>query len=63
MATKIVNISWCACLNEYQMDFLCDTDADFADLPKCATGSCAISVASGNVQMVNTVGDWVVFGG
>ena len=63
MAAKIVNISWSACLNEYQMDFLCDTDADFADLPKCATGSCAISVASGNVQMVNTVGDWVVFGG
>lgn len=63
MATKIVNASWCVYLNEYQKDFICDTDADFVDLPKCATGSCAISIASGNVQMVNTAGEWVAFGG
>lgn len=63
MAVKVVSISWCACLDEYQRDFICDTDADFANLPACATGSCAISVASGNVQMVNTAGEWVNFGG
>lgn len=63
MAAKLVNVYWCACLNENQMDFVCDTDDDFADLPKCATGSCAISIVSGNVQMVNTAGEWVNFGG
>ena len=63
MAAKLVNVAWCVCLNEYQMDFVCDTDADFADLPRCSTGSCAISIATGNVKMVNTVGDWVDFGG
>lgn len=63
MAAKMVNVSWCASLDAYQMDFICDTDADFKDLPECVTGSCAISIASGNVQMVNTVGEWVNFGG
>lgn len=63
MAAKIVYVSWCAPLNDYQTDFICDTDSDFADLPKCATGSCAISIASGNVRIVNTDGEWVNFGG
>ena len=63
MAVKIINNSWCACLNEYQVDFVCDTDADFVNLPECATGSCAISIASGKVRIVNTAGEWVDFGG
>lgn len=63
MAKKVVSISWCACLGEYQKDFICDTDADFATLPECVTGSCAISIETGNVKMVDTVGKWVDFGG
>lgn len=63
MAVKLMDVHWSVCQNENQMDFVCDTDADFVDLPKCATGSCAISIASGNVQIVNTSGEWVNFGG
>lgn len=63
MAIKLVNEAWCACQDDYQKDFICDTDADFANLPKCATGSSAISVASGTIKMVNASGEWAVFGG
>ena len=43
-------------------EFLCDTDADFAILPVCDTGSMAVSIESGKVMVVNTAGSWVEFG-
>ena len=42
-------------------EFIVDTDADFENLPKACTGSAAISLASGNVRVVNTSGEWVPF--
>ena len=63
MASKLVCITWSPCQNEYIKDFVCDTDADFSSLPKCTTGSCAISISSGEIKMVNTDGEWVAFGG
>ena len=47
--------------HEYRHDYLCDTDADFESLPEADVGSTALSVASGNVRMVNTEGEWVPF--
>ena len=45
-------------------DFIIDTDADAADLPAtCASGSTALSCASGNVFIVNASGAWVQLGG
>lgn len=44
-------------------EFLCDTDVDLASLPKCDTGSMAVSIESGTVMVVNTSGNWVTFGG
>ena len=43
-------------------EFLCDTDADFADLPQCSAGSAAVSIESGTVKVMNTQGQWVTFG-
>lgn len=44
-------------------EFLCDMDADFANLPASDPGSTAVSIESGSVKMVNTKGEWVTFGG
>ena len=44
-------------------EFICDTDDDFKNLPACCAGSTAVSVATGNVQVVNASGEWVQFGG
>lgn len=62
MAIKMTNIEWCSCTNDYRKEFMMDTDADMANLPKCCVGSTAIAVSSGEVYMVNASGDWVVFG-
>lgn len=45
-------------------DYIMDTDADAANLPKtCAAGSTALSCASGRVFIVNASGAWVELGG
>ncbi len=45
-------------------DYVMDTDADAENLPAtCASGSTAISVASGNIFMVNASGEWKLLGG
>lgn len=44
-------------------EFICDTDADFADLPKSNPGDTAVSAATCNVKVVNASGNWVEFGG
>lgn len=63
MAIKLVNYEWCACVEDYRREFICDTDADFENLPPAAVGSIALSVATGNIRVVNASGKWVAFGG
>lgn len=63
MAIKLINQEYCAFMDDYRREYVCDTDADFSDLPQCCTGSCAMSVESGAVRMVNASGKWVPFGG
>ena len=50
-----------SCYQEPPKEFICDTDADFANLPKACTGSTALSIESGRIKMVNTSGEWVPF--
>lgn len=50
-----------SCFHESPKEFICDTDADFANLPEACTGSTALSIESGSIRMVNTKGEWVPF--
>jgi hypothetical protein len=63
MAIKLVNREWCAFQNGYQDDYIVDTEADIADLPKCCTGSSALVVESGAIYMVNASDVWAAYGG
>lgn len=63
MAYKLIDEEYCECADAQKKEFLCDTDADFADLPTACPGSTALSVATGNVYVVNASGEWVKFGG
>lgn len=63
MAHKLVDRKYCACLDDYKCEFIVDTDADLENLPQAGTGSTAVSLESGKVMVVNTQGNWVVFGG
>lgn len=63
MANKKISKKWNPYLCDYECEFICDTDADFANLPKSCTGSTAVSIESGKVMVVNTNGEWVAFGG
>lgn len=63
MAYKLINQEYCPFSDDYKRDYLCDTDADFADLPQACTGSTAVSIETGNVLVVNTEGEWTEFGG
>lgn len=54
---------WAAGVCGYQCEYILDTEADVANLPKCVTGSVALVVATGNVYMVNASGVWKRFGG
>lgn len=63
MAYKLTNKTFCPYSNAYVKEFICDTDADVNALPKCCTGSTAVSIASGKVFIVDTSGKWVPFGG
>jgi hypothetical protein len=63
MAIKLINQEFCPYSKETKKEFLCDSDADFAKLPVACTGSTAVSIATGNVRIVNTSGEWVAFGG
>lgn len=46
-----------------QAEYICDTEADVANLPKCCPGSTAVVVATGNLYVVNASYQWVKFGG
>lgn len=61
MAYKLINQEYCPFSNNYRREYLCDTDADFDNLPDACVGSTAVSVETGNVLVVNTSGDWVAF--
>lgn len=63
MAYKIINEAYCPYANAQLREFICDTDADVENLPKCCTGSKAVSVATGITHMVNASGYWVPLGG
>ena len=62
MGIKIMKREFNPYVQDSILEFLCDTDADFASLPNASTGSSAVSIGSGNKQMVNTSGVWVPFG-
>lgn len=50
--------------NHRQYDYILDTDSDVQDLPNtCASGSTALSCASGKIFIVNASGAWVELGG
>jgi len=63
MAIKLIDQEYCPYSKETKSEFICDTDADFANLPTACTGSTAVSIESGTVKIVNTSGVWVTFGG
>lgn len=64
MAIKQIDENFCPYRKAYVKEYICDTDADFANLPSDAcTGSTAVSLASGTIKIVNTAGEWVTFGG
>lgn len=58
---KMVKCEWCGCTNQYRKEYMCDTDADFADLPPSGVMSKAYS-PSGAICIVNASGEWVPFG-
>lgn len=63
MATKLIDTKVNPWTNKKHQEFICDTDADFANLPKGKPGDTAVSAATGNVYVVNASGNWVPFGG
>lgn len=63
MAYKLIKEEYCVYVDDEVREFICDTDADFADLPTSCVGSTAVSVETGNVYVVNASGAWVKFGG
>lgn len=63
MAYKLIDKEYCPHIRGFKDEYICDTDADFANLPEACTGSTAVSIESGTVKIVNTSGEWVTFGG
>lgn len=63
MGIKLTDREYCPYSEEERCEFICDTDADFENLPKACTGSTAVSIESGTIKVVNTEGNWVTFGG
>lgn len=61
MGIKLIAREWKAGSVECRSEYLCDTDADLANLPVSPIGSTAISIESGSVRVVNTSGEWVAF--
>jgi hypothetical protein len=59
----MVNSEGCTHTDVYRCEFIVDSDADFANLPKACPGSTALCPASGTVMVVNASGNWVKFGG
>jgi hypothetical protein len=62
MAIKCISERWNPFLEEEIHRFIIDGDSDVASLPKCSTGSTAISANGGKTYMVNASGKWVESG-
>ena len=63
MGYKVIDKRFIPLTNVVMHDYIVDTDEDVANLPKASAGSNAVSIATGNVFVVNTQGEWVAFGG
>ena len=63
MAYKLIDEIYCPYTRSKRKEFICDTDADVANLPKSCAGSTALVVESGKYFMVNASGEWAEFGG
>lgn len=61
MAIKCIDSKWSS-LGAIRKKYIMDSEADVADLPKCATGSIAIVAEGGKAYMVNASGEWVASG-
>lgn len=61
MAIKLISLEYCECVDDYRREYIVDSDADFANLPKSCVGSTALS-PSGAMRIVNASGEWVPFG-
>lgn len=62
MAWKLIDVRVNPLTNKDHNEFICDTDADFTNLPKGNPGDTAVSAATANVYVVNASGYWVEFG-
>lgn len=61
MAIKLLKREWYPCCDSYIKEWILDSEADVANLPKCCPGSTAIvATKGGNVYMVNASGEWEV---
>lgn len=63
MAYKLTEIKPCYAMKDAQKTYVCDTEEDVGNLPKCAAGSMAMIADTGKIYMVNASGEWVNFGG
>ena len=61
MAIKCISKKYTSVIRDYRCEYICDTDEDFASLPQADVGSTAVSLATGAIRVVNTVGEWVAF--
>jgi hypothetical protein len=61
MAYKCIEKKWDKYSECYVDKFICDSESDIADLPKCNPGSMAMVAIEGSpVYVVNASGEWVV---
>ena len=59
MAIKQTKQEWNA-LTGWVCEFICDSEADIANLPECSAGSMAIVATEGMpIYMMNASGQWV----
>lgn len=60
MAYKCIKSEWKNASQDYECEFICDSEDDIQNLPQCSAGSIAIVVASGMpTYMMNASGQWV----
>lgn len=59
MAYRIIDKQYCACVDDYRLTIIADTDEDVLDLPLACVGSIVIVADRGNEYMANSAGGWV----
>ena len=60
MAIAIIHDEWDPEIR-HRKEFIVDTEAEVADLPKCDPGSSALVTETGSVYIVNASGEWAKF--